>query len=358
MFGAYGRGGTEGRSSTRRARILTCVLVCLGTVMYGAGAADAATREAQPAPGGSIGIRLVGVPARNADEPRAAIYVVDRIAPGAAVQRRIEISNSVATSEHVVLYTAAASIAHGTFAIAAGHTQNDASSWTSVVPGAVDVPGAGTATAVVTITVPDDAAPGEHYGVVWAEVRSAPKGSGGVVQVNRVGIRLYLSIGEGGPPPSDFTITGVTTSRSRSGDPVVIATVHNTGGRALDLSGSLRLTAGPGDLRAGPFPATLGTTLGIDDTEPVTIVLDSQVPAGPWTTRITLRSGLIERSNVSRITFPKGVAAATGSDTTGRTTLAAVLAALVLLLVMVAVAVVLRRRLRERSTASAAPVRS
>ncbi len=358
MFGSYGRRGTEARSAFRRARILPCLLVCLGAVMYGAGVADAATRKAQPASVGSIGVRLVGVPARNADEPRAAIYVVDHLAPGAVVQRRIEISNSVATPEHVALYAAAASIANGTFAPAAGHTQNAASSWTSVLPGAVDVPGAGTATAVVTISVPSDAAPGEHYGAVWAEVRSAPEGSRGLVQVNRVGIRLYLSIGEGGPPPSDFTITRVTATRSRSGDPVVIATVHNTGGRALDLTGSLRLTAGPGDLNAGPFPATLGTTLGVDDAEPVTIVLDPQVPTGSWTARITLRSGLIERSNVSRITFPNGVASATGSDTTGRTTLAVILSAIMLLLVTLVVVVALRRRRRQRSTSSATAERS
>ena len=85
---------------------------------------------------------------------------------------------------------------------------------------------------------------------------------------------------------------------------MVLATVHNTGGRALDMSGTLELSAGPGGLSAGPFPATLGTTLAIGDTQPVTIVLDEELPAGPWDARITLRSGLVERSARATITFP------------------------------------------------------
>ena len=42
-------------------------------------------------------------------------------------------------------------------------------------PSASDVPAGGRATAIVTIAVPSDAAPGERYGVVWAEARSAPR---------------------------------------------------------------------------------------------------------------------------------------------------------------------------------------
>ena len=88
----------------------------------------------------------------------------------------------------------------GSFLGAAGHTANDLSTWTSVSPGASDVPAGGRATATVTIAVPSDAAPGEQYGVVWAEARSAPVAGGGITQVSRVGIRLYVSVGPGGRP--------------------------------------------------------------------------------------------------------------------------------------------------------------
>ena len=70
------------------------------------------------------------------------------------------------------------------------------------------------------------------------------------------------------------------------------------------MSGVLNLSAGPGGLRAGPFAATLGTTLGIGDTEPVTVSLDKQLPAGPWIAEIALASGLVQRSAEARLTFP------------------------------------------------------
>ena len=79
-----------------------------------------------------------------------------------------------------------------------------------------------------------DAAPGEQYGAVWAEVNSGTDPSSGVVEVSRVGVRLYVSVGPGGPPAADFTIDSLSAQRATNGDPVVVASVHNTGGRALE----------------------------------------------------------------------------------------------------------------------------
>ena len=49
----------------------------------------------------------------------------------------------------------------------------------------------------------------------------------------------------------------------------------------VDMTGSLSLSNGPGSLNAGPFPARLGTTLGINDTGRVTVPLDKRLPDGP-----------------------------------------------------------------------------
>lgn len=186
----------------------------------------------------------------------------------------------------------------------AGHTANELSTWTSVAPGSIEVPAQGKEPAMVTISVPRDAAPWEQYGAVWAEARATATTAGGVTHVSRVGIRLYLSVGPGGPPAADFAIGSLTAERTAEGLPMVVATVQNTGGRALDMNGTLRLAAGPGGLNAGPFPAKLGTTLGMGDTATVTIVLDEQVPAGPWDARVVLRSGLLERSAHATVVFP------------------------------------------------------
>jgi hypothetical protein len=178
------------------------------------------------------------------------------------------------------------------------------STWTSVSPASSDIVSGGFLTGSVTIVVPRNAPPGEQYGVVWAETRSAPNAGVGVVQVSRVGIRVYLSVGPGGTVPANFTVGSLTVKRSPGGQPMVLTTIHNTGGWALDLRGTLRLTAGPGGLTAGPLHANLRNTLPVGQRERVTISLDKGFPLGPWEAQVTVRSGLLEHSARGRIVFP------------------------------------------------------
>jgi hypothetical protein len=287
------------------------------------------------AAGGGIGVRLLDVPSKASLDPRARIYIIDHLAPGTVIRRRIEIANTTASGARVALYPAAASLGKGSFRAAAGRARNELSTWTRVTPATADVAAGKPIKAVVTIAVPSDAAPGERYGAVWAEVRSP---DGQITQVNRVGIRMYLSVGPGGPPAAGFKINTVTATRARDGRPAVIASVHNTGGRALDISGTLRLGAGPGGLKAGPFPAQLGTTLAIGATEPVTIPLDSRLPAGPWKARVDLHSGLVERHAQATITFPSAARAASSWPS-----FVIALAALAVLLGLTALIVLFRR---------------
>ena len=74
----------------------------------------------------------------------------------------------------------------------------------------------------VTIRVPRDASPVERYGVLWAQETSNVRQGGRfmVKQVNRVGIRIYLGVGFGGAPPTDFAIRGIRASRQQNGDRV------------------------------------------------------------------------------------------------------------------------------------------
>jgi hypothetical protein len=297
------------RPSVRWVTRLAVVALVLGLANVLTGAPLSAGPAQQP-PAGGIGLRILDVPVETKDDPRARLYIVDHLAPGTVVERRVEVANTTGSSQGVVLYAAAATIDDGTFTGAPGRTRNDLASWTSVNPGAGTVPAGGTTTALVTIAVPADAAPGEQYGVVWAEARSAPTHDRGIEQVSRVGIRLYVSVGPGGAPAADFEITALTAERSSTGGPVVSATVHNTGGRALDMTGMLALTNGPGGLSAGPFPAELGSTLATGDTESVRISLDERLPDGPWDAVVTLQSGLTERRAEATITFPANGAAA------------------------------------------------
>ena len=305
-----------------------CLLACASVV--------AAPAEASK---GSLGVQLLDVPTSARLDPRARLYIVDHVAPGTVIRRRIQVSNSTASATGVVIYPAAATIAKGTFVGAAGHTKNELSTWTSVRPDAPRIRAGARQTVAVKIAVPSDAAPGERYGVVWAETRSPASGDG-ITQVNRVGIRLYLSVGRGGPPAANFTIDSVTAKRTRDGHPMVLAMVHNTGGRALDMNGTLRLRDGPGGLNAGPYPADLGVSLAIGDTETVRIVLDDRLPAGPWHAQINLRSGLLSRNAAATITFP----GAESSSTWPRLVIIGLLALIGLLLVITALLIARRRR--------------
>lgn len=87
--------------------------------------------------------------------------------------------------------------------------------------------------------MPADAPSGERYEVVWAEVRSGSPGA--VTVVNRVGIRIYLSVGSEGEPASAMRIGSVAANRDTYGRATVTAQVSNTGGRALDITGQLAL---------------------------------------------------------------------------------------------------------------------
>lgn len=181
---------------------------------------------------GGVGVRFVDAPAATAEDPRARLYIIDHLAPGTVIERRIEVTNTTPAPAVVRMYAAGASINDGTFVGDAGDTPNELSTWNAVRPGALDLDAGAHASVTVTNPVPSDAAPGERYAVVWAEIHSGASSLGAVAQVNRVGIRQYLSVGPGGPP-------------------------------------------------AGPLPAGLGSSLAIGDSGQVVIPLDEQVPDGP-----------------------------------------------------------------------------
>ncbi|MFJ1550553.1 hypothetical protein [Streptomyces sp. NPDC088246] len=140
--------------------------------------------------------------------------------------------------------------------------------------------------------MPRDAAAGERYGVIWAQTGTPTDRSHNLTMLGRVGVRMYIDVGPGGEPPSDFKIERLYPTRARDGRGEVRARIHNTGGRALDISGALSLFDGPGGLRAGPFSAAkMGTTLAPGDLAEAVVPLDARLPDGPWTAALTLKSG-------------------------------------------------------------------
>ncbi|SNS44316.1 hypothetical protein [Rhodococcoides kyotonense] len=280
------------------------------------GQAPAAAQEpTAPVPVGSVGIRLLEAPVSLQDDPRALAYIIDNLPPGTTITRRIEVSNSSDQEQAISLYPAAASIADGGdgFEVAEDRTANELTTWMTVEPTDVSLAPNAAAEAVVTIAVPADAPEGEQYAVVWAQTAGAPNATG-IQNVSRVGIRTYLSVGPGNGPPADLEIDGVTAARNADGAPTVVASISNTGGRALDPSGTITLSDGPGGISTAPTQGS-GGSIAPGQSGEITFALDSALPAGPWQAAVSVASGLVNKSTTVDLTFPEqGSAAATSSD--------------------------------------------
>lgn len=283
----------------RRSPWFALALLCLITsaTLSPVGAATSQSPE-------TVGIRILDAPKDRADDPRARLYIVDHLAPGTTIKRRVEVGNDTSQTQYIELYAGSASIEGAEFNFGDGREPNDLTRWTTVVPSSLTLQPGKRDVATVTIAVPDDASEGERYGVVWAEMRATPTSQAGVGAVNRVGVRMYLSVGPGGEPATDFEITDIEGRRDDEGNPVVAAIVRNIGGRAVDLSGNLRLSNGPGGLSAGPVAADLGTTIRSGQSGPVLFTLDPALPNGPWDAEITMVSGTTERDAKGTVTFP------------------------------------------------------
>jgi hypothetical protein len=242
---------------------------------------------------GSFGIRLVDVPVSEAADSRAWRYIIDYLHPGTVIHRRVAVQNRTSSVAHVSVYADAATITGGEFIGDAGQARNELTTWTSVSRPVLTLAPRASAMVVVTIRVPRDAVAGERYAVIWAQETSrVPENEHfSVTEVNRVGVRIYLDVGSGGPPPTKFAITSVTGGRSPGGSPEVIADVRDTGARAIDLSGSLRLFDGPGGSSAGPFQFQSGITLAPGQAGQMRAVLDKTTPEGSWHVTVTLASG-------------------------------------------------------------------
>jgi len=296
------------------------------------------------------------VPASRQNDPRALAYVIDHVSGGTTFTRTLEVRNSTERPERISIYPAAADIVDGSFVVGDGRAENDLTTWVTVEPEAAQLaPGAATLVEV-TFAVPADAPDGEHYGAIMAEVAPAGR-SGGVAIGRRVGIRVYLSVGDGAEPASDFDIRSLAAGRQADRRPVVAAEVVNTGRRALDMRGELELREGPGGTSAGPFDVVVGTTLAAGDTAPVRVVLDEDLPAGPWTARITLRSGRLERQAEAVITFPDDAGAfadpVEADDVERRRRIFGPIAAALIALLLAALALYARERRRRRRAAAA-----
>ncbi len=243
---------------------------------------------------GSFGIRLVDVPASEAADSRAWLYIIDFLHPGAVIHRRVAVQNKSPHVAVVRVYPGAATVTGGKFVGEAGQAGNDLTTWTSVSHPVLRLAPWATAMDMVTIRVPRYASQGERYAAIWAQEASRvpTAASLGITEVNRVGVRVYLDVGPGGQPPTMFTITSITGGQAPGGSPAVVVGVRNNGARAIDLGGYLTLSHGPEGFSAGPVKFQPGLTLAPGQSGQMSAVLGKATPPGNWLATVTLQSGV------------------------------------------------------------------
>jgi hypothetical protein len=255
-----------------------------------------------------FGVRLFDVPLAGAHNPRALRYIIDFVHPGSVIRRRILVLNQETRQARFAVYPDAARITHGMFVGDSGATRSELTRWTSLQHRTVTLNPGTSALDMVTIRVARGATRGEHYGVIWVQQAARVRTASGtaIKEVNRVGIRIYLDVGRGGAPPTRFVITSLAGHRSPNGQPVIVARVHNTGGLAVDLSGQVRLTAGPGGITAGPFREQQVVTLAPGQSGDLLFAESKDLPGGSWRATVSLVSGLNTATAQSIIQFPGG----------------------------------------------------
>jgi hypothetical protein len=298
-------------------RSISFMMFALAVGIFGisspvASAATSSRLSAAPAPPGSFGVRLVDVPVSEAGNPRALRYIIDYLPTGTVIHRRILVVNDEARTARFTVYPDAAFITGGQFVGYSGATRNELTNWVSVQHPTVTLAAGASVMDMITIRVPPGATRGEHYGVIWVQQTAKARARGpesGVTEVSRVGVRLYMAVGRGGAPPTKFDITSITGHLTDAGRPVIVAHVNNTGGRAIDLNGSARLTDGPGGTSSGPFPAQRIVTLAPGQSWNMTFPVPKSLPDGSWRVTVTLASGLTKATATAAIQLTANVAA-------------------------------------------------
>jgi hypothetical protein len=119
-----------------------------------------------------------------------------QVGAGETVKDTIKVINDGTTSYDFSVYSSPYSVANGTYEPNYTEKKSNADLYTwvtydkksySLNPGeSVDVP--------YTITVPADAAPGGHYGVLFAETEVPAEGSGQIARKKRVGAIVYATV--------------------------------------------------------------------------------------------------------------------------------------------------------------------
>ncbi|WP_256820412.1 hypothetical protein [Dietzia sp. Die43] len=254
---------------------------------------------------GGFGIRIGQVPVELADNPRASTYIVDNVPPGKRMERQIVVSSTMTERATFDLYVGAAHVDDMGYQAEPRGATNALTTWSSLDKTEVTLDPGQEEIVTVSVDVPADAPEIEQYAIIWMSTKADTANADAVKAVSRVGIRMYLSVGAGDGPRPSFSITSLLPIRLAAGSVAIKAILENTGERAVEVSGTLDLTNGPGGLSV-PAIDSGGRTIPPGSTGELIIEVpeSSTFPAGPWSADVTLDSGYGKETASAEVSFP------------------------------------------------------
>lgn len=251
---------------TARAAVIALLAVCVG--MISAPQAAAETEQSAPTTVWSLTPALEG----DQDEPRVSFRF--DVPPGESVEDAVELTNFSAQEATFTLEASDGVVSDsGTFDILRPGEENEAAGqWIELDQQEVTVPADETVTIPFTLTVPENATPGDQPAGIAASV-SAGDGEE-VAMVSRVGSRIHLRV-DGDIMPA-LEVGELVVDYQQNWNPFGLGTATATW--TVENTGNIRLGTGQLLQSTGPF----GIAAAHEVAEPVHEIL----PGGEATFRV------------------------------------------------------------------------
>jgi hypothetical protein len=110
--------------------LFALILLALSAVAPATAADSVGCDTPSPLRPDGIGIRLLDIPAGVQNDPQARTYIVDGLAPGTEINRRVRVENNTRTPQTIRIYPGAAHIDGGAFIGDDASVKNDLTTWT------------------------------------------------------------------------------------------------------------------------------------------------------------------------------------------------------------------------------------
>ena len=183
----------------------------------------------------------------TANTPNGSSYFSYTLAPGASIEDSLVISNGGAGQVILKLYAAdgITSINGSTAFAGEGDVRSNTRSWLSATVADVLVPASEEVTVAFHVSVPADAAPGDHVAgwVVEAPPRNGTAGGIGASIVERAGVAVVVRVP--GEPSPELVLGGICLNQE-TGSNYFEVPVRNEGNVLTRAAGTLTLTTDEG----------------------------------------------------------------------------------------------------------------